>query len=332
MKYLALAAATDVETWVQMARDQPEALFGAVITPEDQENLEIEHAGGEAAGQGRPMVVAHGMGDSCFNGGMKSITKALAGRVAQPAFCVPTGAHWASDTANGYFLGISESVDRFAKGIRSHPELANGFDAVGFSQGNSLIRGYIHKYNSPPVKRYLSVHGTVMGVSAIPGCQANKTSLCKTLSHALGAPAYTEFIQNHIFQAGYLRDPARLNDKDYKKNSELAKWNNEGDVVNSTYKTNFESVDKYIMVKALQDTMVEPKEGEWWGAFDSKGAMHTMKETNLYQEDLFGLKTVDAAGKVFFETTPGNHLQFTEAQLFKWVDQYLLDKEEAVVV
>ena len=33
-------------------------------------------------------------------------------------------------------------------------------------------------------------------------------------------------------------------------------------------------------------------------------------------------KTLDAAGKIHFESTAGNHLQFTEAQLFGWVDKY----------
>jgi hypothetical protein len=37
-------------------------------------------------------------------------------------------------------------VDVFAAKIRADPKLANGFNAVGFSQGNSLIRGYIQKY------------------------------------------------------------------------------------------------------------------------------------------------------------------------------------------
>ena len=42
----------------------------------------------------------------------------------------------------------------------------------------------------------------------------------------------------------------------------------------------------------------------------------------MVQDDLFGLKTVDEAGKIHFETTPGNHLQFAETELFGWVDKY----------
>ena len=38
-----------------------------------------------------PIVVAHGMGDSCFNSGMKSITKAAGLQVGSYSTCIPTG-------------------------------------------------------------------------------------------------------------------------------------------------------------------------------------------------------------------------------------------------
>ena len=47
-----------------------------------------------------------------------------------------------------------------------------------------------------------------------------------------------------------------------------------------------------------------------------------MKETDWYINDNFGLKTADEAGKIFFNSTEGDHLQFTTAQLFGWIDQY----------
>lgn len=76
------------------------------------------------------------------------------------------------------------------------------------------------------------------------------------------------------------------------------------------------------MVKANGDTVVVPREGEWFGAYDTDNNILTMKETTWYKEDTFGLKTADEAGKVFFESTEGNHLDFTDAQLYKWLDTY----------
>ena len=178
------------------------------------------------------------------------------------------------------------------------------------------------------------MHGTVSGVVNVPGCDlSSKSSLCQTLTHALLAPAaYTSTIQQHIFQAGYLRDPKRLVSPAYKKNSVIAQWNNEGDKVNATYKDNFVKVEKFIMVKALQDTMVEPKEGEHWEFVDSTGAVVPMKDSVLYKEDRFGLQSVDKAGKLVFETTEGDHLQFSQAEFFGWLDKYFVRNAKNLVV
>eukprot|EP00656_Telonema_subtile_P055973 TRINITY_DN8836_c0_g1_i3.p1 TRINITY_DN8836_c0_g1~~TRINITY_DN8836_c0_g1_i3.p1 ORF type:complete len:179 (+),score=50.81 TRINITY_DN8836_c0_g1_i3:101-637(+) len=114
-----------------------------------------------------PTVFMHGMGDSCFNPGMQSITEAMGKHLGTYSVCVPTGPDKASDTNNGFFMTMNDNVDVFAKAIQNDTNLANGFNAIGFSQGNSVIRGYIQKYNDPPVSTFLSVHGTVVGLSLI---------------------------------------------------------------------------------------------------------------------------------------------------------------------
>jgi palmitoyl-protein thioesterase len=48
-----------------------------------------------------------------------------------------------------------------------------------------------------------------------------------------------------------------------------------------------------------------------------------MRETEWYKQDLFGLKTVDEAGKIQFNTTTGNHLQFSRDQLIAWVGDFV---------
>merc|ERR1712193_289204 len=117
-----------------------------------------------------------------------------------------------TDTLNGFLMNMDKSVDVFAEKIRADTNLAGGFNAIGFSQGNSLIRGYIEKYNNPPVSTFISVHGTVMGVAAFPSCfQQGKPLglICKALAEGLGDLAYNGLVQNILFQAGYYRDAAR---------------------------------------------------------------------------------------------------------------------------
>jgi len=278
-----------------------------------------------------PTVVTHGMGDSCFNDGMIGITDLIGNTTGDYAVCIKTGKNKASDTDNGFFMSMDKNVDIFAANIKKDPVLANAtwINCVGLSQGNSLCRGYIHRYNDPPVANFLSVHGTVSGVAGFPNC--NPAGLlgpvCKELADACGSAAYSALTQNVLFQADYFRDPLRVNTTAYKTTSEIAQWNNEGTVVNPEYKENFIKVKQFAMIKAMKDTMIFPNEGEWWGHFadGSQKKVLTMKETRWYTEDLFGLKTVDEAGKILFNSTAGNHLQFTHEQLVWWVDNYFVE-------
>merc|ERR1711988_2038500 len=178
-----------------------------------------------------PTVFMHGMGDSCFNPGMKDITEKVGEHLGTYAVCIPTGPDLDSDTNNGFFMTMNDNVDVFAKAIKNDTKLAGGFNAVGFSQGNSVIRGYIQKYNDPPVNTFLSVHGTVVGVASFPKCNPSGLlgPVCKLISKLLVGPgAYTELVQKRLFQADYFRAPKSVTSDAYKKNSELAQWNNEG--------------------------------------------------------------------------------------------------------
>lgn len=294
----------------------------------------------QGVGPALPVVTGHGMGDSCFEPGFKSVTSGIGKKTGGYSVCIPTGGNIITDTINGYLMSMDKSVDIFAEKIRADPKLAQGFNAIGFSQGNSLIRGYIQKYNNPPVNAFISVHGTVMGVSAFPGCFRQEKPLgliCKALAELLGDFAYNGIAQGVLFQAGYYRVGTKVTGQAYQKHSQIAQWNNENPAnINATFKANFGKVKRYAMVKALKDSMVYPNEGEWWGAMEDgsdKQAL-AMKDTKFYKEDLFGLKTADEAGKFAFETTPGNHLEFTDAQLYGWVEKYFMagQKSSNIVV
>jgi hypothetical protein len=41
-----------------------------------------------------------------------------------------------------------------------------------------------------------------------------------------------------------------------------------------------------------------------------------------YQDDLFGLRTADMAGKNHWESFDGNHLGFTTEEFLGWIDKY----------
>lgn len=311
------------EDAAQLIRESPLA----AIAPQ----VEIPEVGARA-GSAFPTVVGHGMGDSCFNPGMKSITKAIGTRTGSYSVCYGTANNVIMDTIDGFLKNMDASIDFFAAKIKADKSLANGFNCIGFSQGNSLCRGYIQKYNDPPVNAFVSVHGTVMGVSAFPGCFSQGKSLglvCKALAEVLGDAAYTKLVQGILFQADYFRHDVGPKSTRYLANSQLADLNNENpDKIKAEYKTNFGKTNIFAMVKAAKDSMVYPNENEHWGAMDDApngDRILTMRETKFYKQDLFGLKTADEAGKIFFEETAGDHLDFSNDELYGWVDKYFLN-------
>ena len=90
-----------------------------------------------AAAGALPTVTAHGMGDSCFNAGMKEITTLVGTTLGTYSVCIPTG-NRLTDTTNGFLMTMNENVDVFADKILKDAQLKDGFNCVGFSQGNSL--------------------------------------------------------------------------------------------------------------------------------------------------------------------------------------------------
>jgi palmitoyl-protein thioesterase len=312
-----------------------------------------------------PVVFAHGMGDSCFNDGMQHITKHTASLLGDNVYstCIPTGKTRSEDTNNGYFLNMDASVDVFAAVIQQDVNLAGGFHAIGFSQGNNVIRGYIGKYNTPPVNTFLSINGVNGGVGAVPYCQPKqetkisnpsdepqaqhdddaatkvdyyafgvKGGMCDLLMEQASRRAYTEFSQQHLFQANYWRDPRPVEQDAYRQFSQLAQWGNEGRTFNQSLKDNWSKTNKFIWVLATQDAMVWPREGEQWGTPDPQNPFHhvlPMNQTEWYQKDLFGLKTAQEAGKNYFESFEGDHLQFSMEDFDRWVTTYLSQSQAA---
>merc|ERR1719373_582071 len=259
----------------------------------------------------------HGMGDFASNPlGMVPLRKMIASNASAYVHSVeicskPSKLSGCAkeDQSNGFLMTMDDQVDQFARVVRADPKLAQGFNAVGFSQGNTVIRGYIHRYNSPPVKSSVSMHGVMMGVAAIPKCPVNVTGLgaiCKSVDALAALGVYTQFVQNRLAQANYFRDPKKL--ETYRKDGHFLPYiNNEiKGKENATYSANFKSLEKLVLVMAADDTVVKPKESEHFGFFKdgSMSELVGMKDAPWYTEDWFGLKTLDQAGKIDQFSTP----------------------------
>ncbi|KRZ83660.1 Palmitoyl-protein thioesterase 1, partial [Trichinella sp. T8] len=235
-----------------------------------------------------PVVMWHGMGDTCCNlGSLGAIIRVLEREI--PGIYI-------SDVCNQ---------------IANDEHLQNGYHAIGFSQGSQFLRAVAQRCPSPPMRNYISIGGQHQGVFGLPRCQGS-IKLCNFARMLLNYGAYVQFVQNNVIQAQYWHDP--LHENTYRdKSIFLAEINNEK-VLNQTYIENLQKLQNMVLIKFNRDSMVVPPESSWFGFYAPGQAVDVipLKETELYKNDRLGLLQMEKDGKLHFLETNGDHLQFTE--------------------
>jgi len=216
------------------------------------------------------------------------------------------------DMENGFLLNANTQVEQVCTKLASDEKLKNGYNALGFSQGGQFLRAVAQRCPEPPMVNLISFGGQHQGVYGFPRCPGETSTLCDYMRKLLNIGAYVSWIQNHLVQAEYWHDP--MAEAEYKEKSIFLADINQENVVNQKYKENLMKLKNFVMVKFSEDTMVDPKETEWFGFYKSGQAKvcETLQESLLYLEDRLGLKEMDKAGKLHFLTAVGNHLQFTQ--------------------
>ena len=120
-----------------------------IFQPFDQEELiHYSKVDNKYRGESRlssaqvPTVLVPGMGDSCFNPGFSQLTSLVAGRTKRDAYCYGPGSDAFTDPVYSFTKTMDEQVEHFAKRVQANTQLASGFNAMGLSQGNLVIRAY----------------------------------------------------------------------------------------------------------------------------------------------------------------------------------------------
>eukprot|EP00793_Prasinoderma_coloniale_P000439 PRCOL_00005424-RA len=268
----------------------------------------------------------HGLGDAAGSAGMEHY-RALAGELLGVySASVRIGRSDAVDRENSFVMPLDQQIEVFAATVQNDPKLAGGFNAIGYSQGNLVIRGYIQRYNDPPVRRYVSMHGPHGGVSGFPSCNVSEP-FCKYYAEFLGDLAYTRLAQKAIAPANYYRDPARVNA--FIKGCTFLADLNQLSSFNSTYKQNMLSLEKVLLVKATEDEVVQPPVSAYFGydvlAPDGSFEAVDGHTTPVYSNDTLGLSTLEKSGRLSYATTPGAHMHFSELEWRRFVMQTFSD-------
>ncbi|KAJ7287376.1 palmitoyl-protein thioesterase [Mycena rebaudengoi] len=272
----------------------------------------------------RSLVVWHGLGDSAFAPGMLQFAEEI--KTIYPGIFV----HLVyieddldKDKQAGFYGNVNDQVEFVADQLAAVPELADGFDAIGFSQGGQFLRAYVERYNSPPVHNLITFGSQHTGISDIPVCRP-RDFLCQIARRATKSAVYGSWAQANLVQAQYFRDPANL-EAYFGANRFLTSLNNEiAETRNETYARNLASLNKLVLVIFTEDETVVPKESSWFGSevvndelvLDGQQKVLAtgrtsvpMRSQPLYQEDWIGLRKLDERGAVILEECEGQHMQ-----------------------
>ncbi|CAF1073186.1 unnamed protein product [Adineta steineri] len=274
-----------------------------------------------------PVVLWHGMGDSCCNPlSLGTITKLL--KTQLPGSYVSSlriGSNIVEDTSNGFFMNANHQIDYACKLLNADKNLSQGYHAIGFSQGGQFFRAVAQRCPEPPMLNLISIGGQHQGVFGFPRCPGDNETICNYIRDLLRFGAYESFVQNHLVQAEYWHDPHK--EEIYRKASIFLADINQENTFNEQYKTNLLKIRNLILVKFLRDSMVTPHDSEHFGFYEENDTSKIipLRESSLYLKDLLGLKTMDEQSRIKFLESDTDHLQFTDKWFIDNIIPYLQD-------
>ena len=198
------------------------------------------------------------------------------------------------------------------RAIQSDPNLKNGFNVIAHSQGGLIARYYIERYNDPQVLTYISWGAPQQGVFGTPGDFDMKFAWLNYLDAWTYHVLYSSFCQNYVSFAGYWHDT--LNYKQYLKYCVFLPYlNNEVEhQYSKLYKDNICKLKNMVLVMSTEDDIIEPRISCHLGFYKagSKSDIVELFDTELYNYDLLGIKTLHETGRLHLKLAHCSHTEF----------------------
>ncbi|ORX36909.1 palmitoyl-protein thioesterase [Kockovaella imperatae] len=265
----------------------------------------------------RPLVIWHGLGDTALSDGISEFIddiKTLYPGIYVHSVQVPEGGTPDEEKKAGFYGNATEQGESGCEQLANIPELSNGFDAMGFSQGGLFLRYYAQYCNDPPIKNLITFGTPHYGIAALIPCPTPPSLTCLLAARAARAGIYSTWAQSHLVQAAYFRDPARF-DEFLSTNTFLRNLNGEGRLVDGSGQVGqggqgLSHLENFIPVMFDADRTVSPAQSAhfWTYDFDDKTLLVPIEKQKLYTQDWIGLKSLDEAGKLHLEHCPGEHM------------------------
>lgn len=275
-----------------------------------------------------PVVLWHGMGDSCCSmGSMGAVKKLIEDRLGVFVHSIATGAGEYGDVWSSFYGNVNKQVENVCEELADKDELSGGFHMVGFSQGGQFLRAVVERcgHKLPRVHSLITLGGQHQGVANTPGCSTDLTGAaakaCTAMQMLLAQGAYAPWVRSNLVQAQYFKDPHNL-DEYLAANEFLPDINNERPEKNSQYADNMAALKRFVMIRFDGDTTVVPRDSAWFSFWDGASHVVPLFEQDIFKQDWIGLKRLHDAGGLIFDSAPGEHMQFT----LSWFEDNVVNK------
>ncbi|KAI9639561.1 palmitoyl-protein thioesterase [Dioszegia hungarica] len=320
------------------------AVFVGAAVPPIRQDQSTQHPL-SAPIQHRPLVIWHGLGDTALSEGIAGFIEDI--KAQYPGIFVysvqiPKGGSLDAERKAGFFGKMEEQVQDGCEQLGGIPELAGGFDAMGFSQGGLYLRSYAQFCNDPPVRNLITFGTPHYGISALLPCPTPPTLQCRLAARAAQSGIYTQWAQNHLVQAQYFRDVERL--AEYGEvNTFLTRLNNEtlptpkserSDAQSSALVSQtkgkgtgrLEGLENFVAMMFDADKTVSPAQSAhfWTYTPGNKTLLLPLASQPLYTQDWIGLRDLDERGRLHLGHCVGEHMDLdsggcAQGVVDKWV-------------
>lgn len=270
-----------------------------------------------------PTAIFHGMGDACIYPGMHSFTKEIKEQTGDYAKCLEVGNGSISSLTDNF----QDQADKACQKLLADENFAvDEINVMGLSQGSLLARYIVESCPiQGKVRNWASIGGPNMGVDDLPHCFSG--SFCGLVNSVVRDLVYTELIQNMVGPAGYFRDI--YHQKQYQAGSVFLPYlNNEEETedasVKAARKERFSALNGALLMMFTEDSMVHPKESEWFQEMDADGNVQALEDSDFYKNDYLGVRALNEAGRIQFVSVVGDHLQFSQDDISNTIVPFLL--------
>eukprot|EP01137_Pigoraptor_chileana_P011287 Opistho-2@61897 len=292
-----------------------------------------------ASGKVLPIAIMHGISASASS--LDFMAKFIAEKV--PGIYVKN-LEVGNGDVDSFFMPMEKQVDSLCRQLKEDTNLAGGFNLLGVSQGGLVARGYLERCNDPPVHTFISWVSPQAGQYGVPivndACNkvTKNATYCELLDDIFNKISYAGALQAHVTFAEYWKDPFALTE--YATDSRyLADINNERGLacpdddtacfrgsVNATYKNNMLALENFLLIHSAVDDTLVPMATSAWG-FYAPGDLTQiipLEDSYIYRNDVNGLRTLDATGRLRRFTTMCAHADYSSECFQKYFGDFVV--------